>query len=851
MMRFSRQFFCFVVTLVAVLGCDGLCAESKPAVPPVLQPFVDRHEVGGIVTLVATKDKILEQSAVGFMDLATRTPLRTDALFWIASQSKPIVATAMMMMIDEGKVSLDDPVTQYIPEFKEQWLIAEHDEKHTLLKKPEHPILIRHLLSHTSGMLYKTVIEQPTLDILPLEARMHNYVMSPLQFEPGAKHLYANAGINTAARIVEIVSGKSYPDFIQERIFNPLRMKDTTFWPTEEQLKRLAKPYAPDPDKKGALAEVPNPQLRPPYSDHTRFVQPAGGLFSTAADLLNFYRMLLGNGTFEGKRLLSEKAIQQMTSKQTGSLKQNYGFGLDVTPGKIGHGGTLGTLSAMDREHGIISIFMVQYGGPGAVLNKCRQAFQKAVQERYWGKQTQTATPVEIRSATPTVTSVEAFTSLAPLAEWTEKWPNEHGGQFIRQVRAQIWNAAIEAALDQGGSVLLPHRPVPYYLDGPIILKSGQRLVAAPDAEIRLKPNSNTCMVRNASMVSGQKGPVSNAMPTDQNISIQGGIWTTLAFDRESNGNNVGRSSTKNEHPGSYAVIVLSNVKNVVVKDLVIRRSRPFGVQMSQCTNFHIANIRFEEHLRDGIHINGPAHQGVIEGISGVTHDDFVALNAWDWKGSAITFGPITGVAVRDIRGSDSPGESSAPAGSREIRLQAGTKNFENNQKVDCNIEDCVFQDIRGIRTVKMYDQPNLEMGRDKDFADPIGKMRHILFKDLVVEQPSDPAMFQVGSNVDGLDIEEVKLDFEPTPDFRLVSVGPLSQTYKHHKDDPKTWVEIFSPDKDCTLQHLKIGRVQSKTGALEGRSLVKVIQQTINPDYPHSTPRGGTGKGIWEDSTK
>jgi CubicO group peptidase (beta-lactamase class C family) len=96
--------------------------------------------------------------------------------------------------------------------------------------------------------------------------------------------------------------------------------------------------------------------------------------------------MLLGNGVFEGKRLLSENAIRQMTSKQTGNLKQNYGFGLDVTPGKIGHGGTLGTFSSMDRENGLISIFMVQYGGPGAVLNNCRQAFQKAVREKYAGQ---------------------------------------------------------------------------------------------------------------------------------------------------------------------------------------------------------------------------------------------------------------------------------------------------------------------------------------------------------------------------------------------------------------------------------------------------------------------------------
>ena len=674
--------------MLAVVFCGlPLSAQDRVSPSSPLQTFVDHHDLGGAVTLVATKDKVLELQAVGFMDVAAKTPMRTDSLFWIASQSKPIVATAVMMLVDEGKVSLDDPVTKYLPEFKDQWMMAGHEGDHVLLKKPRNPILVRNLLSHTSGMLYKTPIEQPTLDVINEEQRMHAYVMSPLQFEPGTKHLYANAGINTAARIVELVSLKPYQDFIQERILNPLHMKDTTFWPTEEQLARLAKAYAPNASKT-ALEEVPSPQLRYPLNDRTRCVQPAGGLFSTASDLLNFYRMLLGGGMFEGKRILSEFAVQLMISKQTGNLPQNYGFGLDTTKGRIGHGGTFGTLSAMDREHQLISIFMVQYGGPGPSLEKFRRAFQNEVKEKFLPQEAQSKPPIEIRSAIPAATSVESFASLASFSEWTDLWPDGHGGTITRQVRASVWNAAIQAALQQSSSVYLPRRAVPYYLDSPIILKSGQHLSAASDAEIRLKPNSNTCMVRNASIVSGQRGPVTSSVPPDHDIVIEGGVWTTLAFEGQSNGNNVGRTSAKDDHSGSYGVIVLSNIKNVDVQNLTIRQSRPFGVQMSNCAYFVVHNIHFDNHLRDGIHINGPAHDGVISGIRGVTHDDFVALNAWDWKGSAITFGPITRVMVWDVLGSDSPpGEggqaSSSPAGSREMRLQAGTKNFENGQKLD------------------------------------------------------------------------------------------------------------------------------------------------------------------------
>ncbi|MEI7730058.1 MAG: serine hydrolase domain-containing protein [Verrucomicrobiota bacterium] len=368
------------------LLCAALIVWAGVAEPPkpgsALQSFVDHHELAGAVTLVATADKVLDVQAVGWADLAANQPMRPDCLFWIASQSKPIAVTALMMLVDEGKVSLDDPVEKYLPEFKDQWLAAEHDNQHVLLKKPQHPIVVSNLLNHTSGMLYKTSIEQPTLDLLPLNARMHAYVMSPLQFEPGTKHLYANAGINTAARIVELVSGLPYERFLAERVFTPLGMKDTTFHPNADQLKRLAKAYKPNAAGT-ALEEAPIPQLRYPLDDHTRCIQPAGGLFSTASDLLNFYRMILNGGVFAGQRILSEQAVRQMTSKQTGNLPQSYGFGFDTQGGRIGHGGTFGTVSSIDREHRLITIFLVQYAGPSSNLNKFVPVFRKAVAESF------------------------------------------------------------------------------------------------------------------------------------------------------------------------------------------------------------------------------------------------------------------------------------------------------------------------------------------------------------------------------------------------------------------------------------------------------------------------------------
>jgi CubicO group peptidase (beta-lactamase class C family) len=372
-MRKNLRVFCCVCFAGTVLW--GRAAEPS-RLAAAMQPFVSNRQMAGAVMLVADKGKVLGFDAVGWADLAAKKKMRTDCLFWIASQSKPMVATALMMLVEEGKVGLDDPVDKYLPEFKDQWLVVEHDREHVLLKKPPHPILVRNLLNHTTGMLYKTPAEQPTLDVLPLDARMRVYIMSPLQFAPGAKHLYANAGINTAARIIEVVSGRSYEQFLAERLLRPLGMKDTTFWPTPAQLRRLAKAYKPNAD--GALVGAPIPQLRPPFDDPARCVQPAGGLFSTAADLLNFYRMILDGGSFAGRRLLAEETVRQMTCRQTGDLPQAYGFGFDVSRGMVGHGGTFGTVSSLDATRRFISIFLVQYAGPPADLKDFLAAFRAA-----------------------------------------------------------------------------------------------------------------------------------------------------------------------------------------------------------------------------------------------------------------------------------------------------------------------------------------------------------------------------------------------------------------------------------------------------------------------------------------
>jgi CubicO group peptidase (beta-lactamase class C family) len=377
---------------LASLAVLALAAAPAPAEAPsptskgiaaVLQPFVDSHALAGAVTLVADRDRVLSLEAVGFADVAAGKPMRPDALFWIASQSKSITAAAFMMLVDEGKVSLDDPVEKYLPEFKDQWLSAYRDGDVQLLRKPKHPPTVRQILSHTSGMPFSSAMEVPTLDGLPLRDAVRSYAMTPLQYEPGTGSQYSNAGINTAGRIIEVVSGMPYETFLDRRLFEPLGMKDTTFWPSGGQLDRLAKSYRPNADKTD-LVETKIGQLQYPLDDRKRGPMPAGGLFSTAADVGRFCQMVLRGGTFEGKRYLSEGAVKQMTSKQTpDAVKGSYGLGWSTGGGHFGHGGAYSTNMTIDPRRGLITVFLVQHAGFPKDGGKSQAAFQKAAEERF------------------------------------------------------------------------------------------------------------------------------------------------------------------------------------------------------------------------------------------------------------------------------------------------------------------------------------------------------------------------------------------------------------------------------------------------------------------------------------
>ena len=207
-------------------------SQHPDAIQSYLQPLVDNHTLAGAVTLVATRDRIVYVQPVGYRDIAAKAAMPVNAVFWIASTSKPMTVTAFMMLVDEVKVSLDDPVEKYLPEFHGQMVKVSKDAHapsgspaSAQLVPANHPILIREILSHTGGLPFKSAAQPGALDTLSLKDSVRSFAAEPLMFQPGTSWSYSNEGIDTAGRIIEVVTGMPYEQFMQERLFFPLGMK--------------------------------------------------------------------------------------------------------------------------------------------------------------------------------------------------------------------------------------------------------------------------------------------------------------------------------------------------------------------------------------------------------------------------------------------------------------------------------------------------------------------------------------------------------------------------------------------------------------------------------------------------
>lgn len=342
-----------------------------------LKAFVEQGRTAGIVSLLAYRGQVIHADAVGSLNLETKTPMKLDSLFQIASMTKPITAVAVMMAEEDGLLTVLDPVEKYLPEVK-NLKVKDGDS----FVKPARPITIRDVLTHTSGMSgsYPDTVgdfltfyrkrDKTLADAVKL------FAQQPLEAQPGTKWIYSNTGIAVAGRIVEVVTKKSLEQFLDERLFMPLGMKDTHFFLPASKNARVAQIYQlTEAGLKKSVIE--------PTRENALYSAPEAGLYSSAADLFRFLQMMLNGGGFKGKTILSRHSVELLTANHTGDLKaagwspgMGMGLGFQVVRnvegmfrfqsiGTFTHGGAWQTYYFVDPRKELVGVLLMQRQGGG------------------------------------------------------------------------------------------------------------------------------------------------------------------------------------------------------------------------------------------------------------------------------------------------------------------------------------------------------------------------------------------------------------------------------------------------------------------------------------------------------
>jgi len=381
-------FSLFFVGSTLSYAASGVDQEVLSQIPQRMKSFIDRQTVAGAVTLVAHGGDIVEFDAAGMADVEAGHPMQKDTIFQIMSMTKPFTAVGIMMLAEQGKLALRDPVEQYLPEFHGLRVATTANPDAARLSIPNHAITIRDLLTHTSGMQDypgpPAIRDYPQTMSVPLEEVVRQLAKQALLFQPGTQWSYSSPGIEILGRIIEVCSGEKYEDYITEHILRPLDMKDSFFYPPADKIGRIAMVYA---EQDGKLTRAPASILGGDPAKHRQgsvFSAPGWGLYSTAEDLLHFYRMMLGNGVYEGHRYLSPFSVHLMRERQTTEIQpvgwmrgSDYGLAWEVvtdplgelaghTIGTYGHGGAFGTQGWIDPNNDLISILLIQRSDAGA-----------------------------------------------------------------------------------------------------------------------------------------------------------------------------------------------------------------------------------------------------------------------------------------------------------------------------------------------------------------------------------------------------------------------------------------------------------------------------------------------------
>ena len=409
--RLSSLFVLAFLLAVAAAGAQvpagapedvGLSAKRLQRIGEMIERAIDAQQISGAVTVVARRGRVAHFEAHGLRDIEADAPMRKDTIFPIASMTKPVTGVAILMLVEEGKVRLSDPVSRFIPEFRDTKVAMprsdganEDDGIDTVPADRE--ITVHDLITHTSGLVSGGAGSEAAARIAPrkLTGTVADWAAAlgaaPLDFQPGTRWAYSGlAGIDTLGRIVEVASGLTFDEFLRLRIFEPLGMQDTAFNVPDESMPRVVTLYSRTPD---GLEHRPVPAWVATKTLHGG----GGGLWSTAEDYLQFAQMLVNRGELNGTRLLGPRTVDLMASNHVGDLyaqagrtggRAGKGFGLTVdvvldaavaredhrSTGSFGWSGAFGTTFWVDPQEELTAILMVQT--PGGPL---RADFQNAV----------------------------------------------------------------------------------------------------------------------------------------------------------------------------------------------------------------------------------------------------------------------------------------------------------------------------------------------------------------------------------------------------------------------------------------------------------------------------------------
>lgn len=383
-----KNIFLFIAAVAATAGT--VRAGDSAGVKAALKPYVDRLEIPGYVSVLVDGDRE-EWVADGWRDIASRKPISRDSLFRICSQTKGIVGAAAAKLVVEGKLSLDDPVSKYLPEFAKLERIAGEKDGAKTVVPVKNTLTVRDCLSHTGGFPFETKVSSALGWCgAPLRVAAAAGAATPLLFEPGTSWKYSNAGLDVAGAVVEKVTGEKIEQHLKRVFFDPLGMKDTTFHPTAKQLERLVSMYYVETNKTCRHMPKYRP-LSEPYDSPERGASCGAGLFSTPRDMLEFYRMLAFGGlSRDGKRILPEKAITELLAvKQTPpGVKTAYSLGMFVEGAWFGHDGALKTAALLEPKRHAVWLWMMQCEYPGRINRWHQYKVWKPVVDRFFEQRT-------------------------------------------------------------------------------------------------------------------------------------------------------------------------------------------------------------------------------------------------------------------------------------------------------------------------------------------------------------------------------------------------------------------------------------------------------------------------------